>query len=139
MFEVLGINSDVVYDEVHKCFKAQSDYGAVSIRSKGEGSVVSKIRNKILNLKSIFPQSESAAGSMIGDAHGIRIIAGVSTLDEDDIAYLKRIQSNRNGIHSFQHRDIGTWNDLQYSVRFFCYLLEWVIFHLPDISDYEEV
>lgn len=102
MFEVLGINSDVVYDEVHKCFKAQSDYGAVSIRSKGEGSVVSKIRNKILNLKSIFPQSESAAGSMIGDAHGIRIIAGVSTLDEDDIAQIvKNSISNQDDVDLF--------------------------------------
>ena len=102
MFNVLGINSDVVYDEVHKCFKAQSDYGAVSIRSKGEGSVVSKIRNKILNLKSIFPQSESAAGSMIGDAHGIRIIAGVSTLDEDDIAQIvKNSISNQDDVDLF--------------------------------------
>lgn len=68
----------------------------------------------------------------------IQLYKALELLDEDDIAYLKRIQSNRNGIHSFQHRDIGTWNDLQYSVRFFCYLLEWVIFRLPDISDYEE-
>ena len=69
----------------------------------------------------------------------IQLYKALELLDEDDIAYLKEIQSNRNGIHSFEHRDIGTWNDLQYSVRFFCYLLEWVIFRLPDISDYEEV
>ena len=56
---------------------------------------------------------------------------------KDEISYLRLIQSNRNGIHSFQHREMGNWNDLQFSVRFFCYLLEWVLNHLPDIPDYE--
>ncbi|BCJ93600.1 hypothetical protein acsn021_11690 [Anaerocolumna cellulosilytica] len=57
--------------------------------------------------------------------------------DEDEYNYLREIQSNRNGIHSFKSRIIGSWGDLQYSVRFFCYLLEWVINHLPDIPDEE--
>jgi len=69
----------------------------------------------------------------------IQLYQKLELMGEDEIFYLKEIQSNRNGIHSFQHREIGTWNDLQYSVRFFCYLLEWVIYHLPDISDYEEI
>ena len=68
----------------------------------------------------------------------IQLYQKLDLMNEDEIFYLKEIQSNRNGIHSFQHREIGTWNDLQYSVRFFCYLLEWVIDHLPDISDYGE-
>lgn len=50
---------------------------------------------------------------------------------------IKDIQANRNGIHSFQQREIGNWNDLQYSIRFFCYLLDWVCYHLPDIPDYD--
>lgn len=54
---------------------------------------------------------------------------------EDELEYLKAIQSNRNGIHSFQSRTMGTWFDLQYNTRFFCYLLEWVLSHLPDIPD----
>lgn len=45
-------------------------------------------------------------------------------LDEDEIQYLRIIQSNRNGIHSFESRTIGTWSDLQYATRFWCYLLE---------------
>ena len=57
-------------------------------------------------------------------------------MDQDDISYLKDIQSNRNGIHSFEERTIGTWNDLQYCVRFWCYLLEWIMNRLPDIPDY---
>lgn len=58
-------------------------------------------------------------------------------LDEDEINYLRGIQSNRNGIHSFESREMGTWNDLQYAVRFWCYLLEWILFRLPDIPDYD--
>ena len=58
-------------------------------------------------------------------------------LDDEEILYLRTIQSNRNGIHSFEDRNIGNWNDLQYAVRFWCYLLEWVQFRLPDIPDYE--
>lgn len=66
----------------------------------------------------------------------IQLYNFLDLLDENEIIYLKDIQSNRNGIHSFQNREIGTWNNLQFSVRFFCYLLEWVIESLPDISDY---
>lgn len=65
----------------------------------------------------------------------IKLYQYLDLLDEDEISYLKSIQSNRNGIHSFQERDIGNWNNLQYSTRFFCYLLEWIIDHLPDIPD----
>ena len=68
----------------------------------------------------------------------IQLYIALDLMDEDEIIYLREIQSNRNGIHSFQHREIGTWNDLKFSVRFFCYLLEWVLYHLPDIPDLEE-
>lgn len=65
----------------------------------------------------------------------IQLFASLELFEEDELDCLKEIQSNRNGIHSFQSRTIGTWADLQYSVRFFCYLMEWVINHLPDIPD----
>lgn len=58
-------------------------------------------------------------------------------LDDEDIEYLRIIQSNRNGIHSFENRKIGNWNDLKYGVRFWCYLLEWIQFRLPDVPDYD--
>ena len=67
----------------------------------------------------------------------IQLYQYLELMNEDEILYLKQIQSNRNGIHSFQERDIGTWSDLQYCTRFFCCLLEWVINHLPDIPDVE--
>ena len=57
-------------------------------------------------------------------------------LDDDELSTLKEIQSNRNGIHSFEGRTIGTWLDLQYCVRFWCYLLEWILDRLPDVPDY---
>lgn len=65
----------------------------------------------------------------------IQLFTSLELFDEDELENLKAIQSNRNGIHSFQSRTIGTWADLQYSVRFFCYLMDWVLNHLPDIPD----
>lgn len=65
----------------------------------------------------------------------IQLYTALDLLKEDELACLKEIQSNRNGIHSFQSRTIGTWADLQYCVRFFCYLMDWVLNHLPDIPD----
>ena len=65
----------------------------------------------------------------------IQFFAALALFDEDELGYLKEIQSNRNGIHSFQKRHMGTWSDLQYCVRFLCYLMEWVLFRLPDVPD----
>ena len=65
----------------------------------------------------------------------IQLYIHLKLLDDDEICYLRIIQSNRNGIHSFQDRDIGNWVDLQNCSRFFCYLMEWIIFHLPYIPD----
>ena len=66
----------------------------------------------------------------------IQLYSYLNLLNEDEISYLKTIQSNRNGIHSFQDRKTGSWNNLQYCVRFFCYLLEWVLYTIPDVSGY---
>lgn len=41
----------------------------------------------------------------------------------------------RDGIHSFEERTIGTWDSLQYCVRFWCYLLEWIMNRLPDVPE----
>ena len=69
----------------------------------------------------------------------IQLFTSLELFDEDDLGNLKTIQSNRNGIHSFQSREIGTWDDLQYSIRFFCYLMDWILNHLPDIPDEVQV
>lgn len=66
----------------------------------------------------------------------IQYYSAQKLMDKEDISYLKSIQSNRNGIHSFEDRTIGTWYDLQCCVRFWCYLLEWILNHFPDIPDY---
>ena len=63
----------------------------------------------------------------------VQLFTSLELFNVDELDCLKTIQSNRNGIHSFQSRTIGTWADLQYSVRFFCYLMEWVLNRLPDI------
>lgn len=67
----------------------------------------------------------------------IQFYVSQNLLDDEEVMYLKTIQSNQNGIHSFESRKIGNWDNLQYSVRFWCYLLEWILFHLPDIPDLE--
>lgn len=67
----------------------------------------------------------------------IQLSTSLNLFEEDETRCLKDIQSYRNGIHSFQPRDIGNWYDLKYSIHFFCYLMEWVLFHLPDIPDEE--
>ncbi len=38
--------------------------------------------------------------------------------------------------YSFEERTIGTWDNLQYCVRFWCYLLEWIMNRLLDVPDY---
>ena len=38
---------------------------------------------------------------------------------------------NKNGIHSFEEQTIGAWYDLQYCVRFWCYLLGGILNRLP--------
>lgn len=63
----------------------------------------------------------------------VQFYSELNLLDNDDIQDLKTIQSNRNGIHSFQDRDLGDWTELKHSTRFFCYLLKWVLFRLPEI------
>ena len=67
----------------------------------------------------------------------IQLYDSLDLLEEDELNSLKTIQANRNGIHSFQNRSIGSWEELKYSIRFFCYLLEWIIYHLPDIPEEE--
>ena len=66
----------------------------------------------------------------------IKYYTSMKLLDDDELSILKIIQSNRNGIHTFAGRKIGTWLDLQYCVRFWCYLLEWILDRMPDIPDY---
>lgn len=68
----------------------------------------------------------------------IQFYKSIELLEDDECNYLREIQSNRNGIHSFKSRVIGSWSDLQYNVRLFCYLLEWVLNHLPDMPDEEQ-
>ena len=65
----------------------------------------------------------------------VQLFVSLELFEDDELDCLKEIQSNRNGIHSVRSRTIATWADLQYSVRFFCYLMEWVLNHLPDIPD----
>jgi len=55
-------------------------------------------------------------------------------LDEDDVTCLRDIQNNRNCVHAYSNRNIGTWEDLKYCIRFFCYLMEVFIGQFPDLD-----
>lgn len=55
--------------------------------------------------------------------------------DDDTIWYLRLIQQNRNAIHAYMDRTIGTWNDLQYATRFFVAFLNEMMFRLPELPD----
>lgn len=57
-------------------------------------------------------------------------------LDNDEIKLLRKIQSNRNGIHSFENRTLDGFEEIILAVKFWCYLLEWILLRLPDIPDY---
>lgn len=65
----------------------------------------------------------------------IQLYKKIDVMDQEELDYLQIIQSNRNGIHSFQHRDIGSWSEFQNGIKFFCYLMEWVLWRIPDISE----
>ena len=60
-------------------------------------------------------------------------------LDEDDIGVLRVIQSNRNGIHVYMGRSMGTWMDLQNAIRHMGAILELLTLKLPvAIGELEE-
>lgn len=56
--------------------------------------------------------------------------------DDDEIKQIRKIQEYRNGIHSFQKRKIGTWDELIEGAKFLCYLQEWIMNRLPDEIEY---
>ena len=65
----------------------------------------------------------------------IQLFRKLELFDDNDLNFLEKIKANRNGIHSFENREIGSWEELHYCIHFFCYLMEWVLFRLPDIPD----
>ncbi len=90
LLDILGVSDDMVYNPEKKIYTLESEYGKISARSKGKDSVAPKIRNKVLGLKEDFPLDETAASSMIGDAHGMRIVAADSVLSEEKLSGIIR-------------------------------------------------
>lgn len=90
LLDILGVSDDMVYNPEKKIYTLESEYGKISARSKGKDSVAPKIRNKVLSLKEDFPLDEAAASSMIGDAHGMRIVAADSVLSEEKLSGIIR-------------------------------------------------
>ena len=56
--------------------------------------------------------------------------------DKEMIDNLDFIRKNRNCVHSFQEREIGTWEELFSSIKFFCALVSELVAMTPDVDDY---
>ena len=106
LLDILGVSDDMVYNPEKKIYTLESEYGKISARSKGKDSVAPKIRNKVLGLKEDFPLDEAAASSMIGDAHGIRIVAADSVLSEEKLSGIIRENVSDDSEYEFFMRYI---------------------------------
>lgn len=57
--------------------------------------------------------------------------------DNSEIHHLRTIQKYRNGIHSFQDREIGDWEELFTETKFLCYIQQWIMQRMPIDSGIE--
>jgi len=55
--------------------------------------------------------------------------------DNDYITELNKIRNYRNCVHAFKKRDIGLWEELLYSLKFYCVLLLDLQGMMPDVDD----
>ena len=125
----VDFEKEKVQKPLFECISRLTDEGSLDLQQAK--SIKNAIRDKIKE----HTKEHSVQKVMLDEL--IQLYQYLDLLSEDEISHLRNIQANRNGIHSFQQREIGNWNDLQYSIRFFCYLLDWVCYHLPDIPDYD--
>ena len=136
----------VDYKNVH--WQQWLDFPEAEVREKVNGAISKLVKDEVItgaqgkSLKNAIKETikkhcvEHQVQKVMLDEI-IQFYKEQGLMDEEDIQFLKVIQSNRNGIHSFENRVLGDWNNLQYAVRFWCYLLEWILIRLPDIPDYE--
>ena len=66
-----------------KFYKAKNENGTFSARSKGANSVYSKIKKKVIELKTEVPKNKQQADMLIGDAGGFRFT--ISSVDSGTI------------------------------------------------------
>lgn len=125
----IAFEKEKVQNPLFECITKLTDEGSLDLQQAK--SIKNAIKDKIKE----HTKEHSVQKVMLDEL--IQLYQFLELFSEDEISYLRNIQANRNGIHSFQQRELGNWNDLQYSVRFFCYLLDWVSYNLPDIPDYD--
>ena len=65
----------------------------------------------------------------------IQFYKKMKIIDDNEFEILRMIQRNRNGIHLFEDRAIGSWKELKYCINCFCNLLDNLILRLPDVLD----
>lgn len=81
--DALDTAGEIIYDPLKNNYTFTSNkYGTFYARAKSEKSVYSKLKNKILNLDTTFPEDVTQAGNLIGDAQGSRLVINNITADE---------------------------------------------------------
>lgn len=76
IYKALGIEPDgEITQDKNGIWHSESDkLGVITGRAKGEDSVYSKLKNKMLKMGSDFPSNLEAAKLLIGDAQGTRLV-----------------------------------------------------------------
>ena len=69
-------------------YTANADSATITARAKGTDSILSKLKNKILDLKTEVPESITDAKALVGDSQGVRIIIQTEKITSDTISKL---------------------------------------------------
>lgn len=72
--EALGFNGDIVFNSEKGIYVSKNPEGTMTARAKSSDSILSKIRNKVFDLKTDMPESAIDAQHLIGDAQGTRLV-----------------------------------------------------------------
>ena len=111
---------DVIFDAINKLVSDKT------ILPEQGRSLKNAIRDEIKEHMKVHPVDRVMLDELI------QFFSKNEIFDTDDIEEMRFIQLNRNCIHAFMERQIGNWYSLQYSIRFFVYLMELILSKLPD-------
>lgn len=103
------------------------------LTTKIKNSFMDKAKD-ILKQKSSIPKIEKV---MLSDLINIYFSEGILKRDEYDKEDLDTIKDYRNGIHNFQDRVIGSWDEYNNYLKAVIMLIIDISYHLPPIPDDE--
>lgn len=121
------LNEATVKKSIFECINKLTSMGEIS--TKQGNSLKDAIKDTLKKHTNEHPIQRVMLDELV------QFYSSMKLLDDSDIEHLKVIQRSRNGIHSFQARELGDWDDLKNELEFFCHLLNWIIDSIPDVSD----